>query len=193
MRSATLAFLALAILANSSAKTPTPTSTTTRGEDRHYADALEDLEREMMTMMTADTSGDGGGGGGGGPLRKADKRGDAAGRWSRSTPSTTTTTTNPTTGLHRHRLDVDGEHAGYKSHHLWKEDKREELEGMRRRASEALAIHDEGREILDERDLKNLARRMAALERKMRSVDGETPEGVSRVRSGVTACLCVRR
>ena len=36
----------------------------------------------------------------------------------------------------------------------------------------------EGRETLDERDLMYLSRRMAALERKMRSVDGEMQERV---------------
>jgi hypothetical protein len=53
------------------------------------------------------------------------------------------------------------------------------LEDVRRRASETLDDHLEGRETLDERDLMYLSRRMAALERKMRSVDGETPERVS--------------
>ena len=64
-------------------------------------------------------------------------------------------------------------------HQLWKEDEKEGLEDVRCRALETLDDHLEGRETLDERDLMYLSRRMAALERKMRSVDGETPERVS--------------
>ena len=154
MRSAILVFIALAF-ADSSATT----STSIRADDRHYADALEELEREMMIR-------DGGG------VREARARGDA-GR-SRSTPTTA--------NLHRHRLDADDEHTGYKSHQTWKEDKKEELEGMRRRASEKLVDHREGRETLGERDLVSLSKRMAALERKMRSVEGETPEMVNTYR-----------
>ena len=83
------------------------------------------------------------------------------------------------TSTRRRRLDADGERGGYESHQLRKEDRREDLEALRRRASEKLADHREGREMLGERDLVHLSRRMAALKRKMRSVDGETPERVS--------------
>jgi hypothetical protein len=154
MRSAIVAFFALAF-ADSSATT----STSIRVDDRHYADALEELEREMVI-------GDGGG------VRKAGgARGDA-GR-SRSTTPTTAS-------LHRHRLDAEDQHTGYKSHQLWKGDEREGgLEGMRRSASETLADHREGRETLGEQELVSLSRRMAALERRMRSAHGETPERVS--------------
>ncbi len=166
MRSARIVFLALAF-----ADSFATTSTSIHGDDRHYADALEELEHEMMI-------GDGGG------VRKASARGDA-GR-SRSTPTTA--------NLHRHRIDADDEHTGYNSHQIWKEDKKEELEGMRRRASETLADHLQGRETLDERDLVSLSKRMAALERKIRSVEGETPERVNIYRlplsvSSWTTCL----
>jgi hypothetical protein len=166
MRSATYVFLALAF-ANVSATTSNPT----RGDDRRYADALEELEREMVI-------GDGGG------VRKAGgARGDA-GR-SRSTTPTTAS-------LHRHRLDTDDQHTGYKSHQLWKEEKKEGLEAARRRVSEKLADHREGRETLGERDLAHLSRRMAALERKMISVDGETPERVSPERTAFVRCELLR-
>ncbi|KAL3810971.1 hypothetical protein ACHAXA_005387 [Cyclostephanos tholiformis] len=148
MRSATLIFLlAPALFIDSSSATST---TTIRGDDRLYADALEELEREMTRM------GHGGGGDGvGGVPRMVDGRDDDCGGGG-SRPSRSTT---------------DDAHAAYRSHRPWKGGRIEELEGMRRRASEALADrHIDGtREVLDERDLSSLSRWMAALDGKMRS------------------------
>ena len=68
------------------------------------------------------------------------------------------------------------EAGGYKSHKLRKEDAKEELEDNVKHRKRSMTT--EGRETLDERDLMYLSRRMAALERKMRSVDGEMQERV---------------
>ena len=171
-------------LASCVARKPSSASTSTsiQGDYRHYADALEDLEREMTRVVA-------------GPGRRGGD-GDWVGDGGRYSRSTTTTTTKPKSSsrttlgsIYRRRQDSSNDDAhdvGYESHdRLWGEGEGriEELGGMSRRRASQRAHNDriDGREtLLDEEDLALLSKRMAAMnDVRMGSVDNEMEGGVS--------------
>jgi hypothetical protein len=177
MRSAASMFalaLASCIDRSHSATMTTFTSTSTtliRGDMRHYADALEDLERAMTEKVGRGGRGDGGDGVEGG------------GRHSRSSRKPTSkSATTPGSTIHRHRrYSLNGvvHNARWELHDQpWGEGKIEEV-----RASSQRAVDDnnDGGDSMDKDDeLALLSRRMADIDGgRMRSVYDEPEDRVS--------------